>query len=413
MGGVERSLDHVLLRALVQAASIIAAQLLDERIESQDGGVTWRAATTAWSGERLDCADLGPYLYDGTTGVALFLSAFAHATGSREHAALALRAIQPLRGRLHTLSHDAQGARYSIGALDGISSILYGLLCIGRLLGDERLLDEAHELSVLIGPAEVQDDRHLDVASGSAGALLVLLALDRVRPRPNGRGWTPLALAGLCASHLVERVNVSAMWRSGSSGADTGFAHGAAGICCALGRLVERTGNSSLRETILRGLAFERGLYSRQHGNWSNCADGAQAFSVAWCYGAAGIALARLPLIDVLQDPPLRAEIAAGVEATLRRGLGPADHICCGNSGLSEVLLEIALSLRDAELLAAAYESVSRLLRWAKKRGHFDWWPGAGDGRFNPSFFKGATGAAYSFLRFAAPGALPCVLTFE
>jgi lantibiotic modifying enzyme len=413
MGSPESSLDDVLLRALVQAASIIAAQLLDERIESQDGWVTWRAATTAWSGARLECAELGPYLYDGTTGVALFLSAFARATDSQEHAVLALRAIQPLRGRLRTLLGGAQEARFCIGALDGISSILYGFLCIGRLLGDEGLLDEAHELSVFMGPAEVQNDRHLDVASGSAGALLVLLALDRVRPYPNRRGRTPLELAALCAHHLVDQVNGSAMWTSATSCADTGFAHGAAGICCALGRLVERTGDASLRETIARGLAFERRLYSREHGNWSNCADGSLAFSVAWCYGAAGIALARLALIDILEDPWVRAEIAAGIEATQRRGLCPADHICCGNSGLSETLLQIALCLGDADLRAGAYESIRRLLRWAKRRGHFVWWPGAGDGRFNPGFFKGATGAAYSLLRFAAPGSLPSVLTFE
>src|SRR5439155_1176870 len=62
-------------------------------------------------------------------------------------------------------------------------------------------------------------------------------------------------------------------------------------------------------------------------------------FLAAWCNGAAGIGLARLGTLPLLDDPAVRAEIAIAVETTLASGFGKNHCLCHGDLGNVELLL--------------------------------------------------------------------------
>lgn len=366
------------------AAGAIAGKLRDRAVLAADGSAAWIGPRHLPAGEIHELAPLGPGLYGGTAGIALFLAAFAQATGDDRARDLALRGVATLRR--------SAGPDQGIGGLTGIPSVVYALVWIGELLGEEALIQEALELSARIDPQRIAADRDLDVVFGSAGALLALLSLDRRAPQPNPAGRTALEIAADCADHLLARPLAA-------GGAPlAGFAHGPSGIGYALLRLYERTGREELRDAARAGFACERQLPSSGEKQGT------------WCRGAPGIALARLGTLDVLDGPDVREEIALALETTRDQPLSALDHLCCGSFGRVEVLLEASRILGDPAPLAAAREIAERVLARTAPPGRFVCVPRGGSDLTDLSLFRGEAGIGLALLRLAGRGDLPCVL---
>jgi lantibiotic modifying enzyme len=95
----------------------------------------------------------------------------------------------------------------------------------------------------------------------------------------------------------------------------TGFAHGAAGISWALLELAARTGNTNYRDTALKAILYEHSQFSSAAGNWAENAPGSETAgketgpSMAWCYGAPGIGLARVAAMKHIDHPVVRKDL--------------------------------------------------------------------------------------------------------
>jgi lantibiotic modifying enzyme len=63
-----------------------------------------------------------------------------------------------------------------------------------------------------------------------------------------------------------------------------------------------------------------------------------------WCHGAAGIGLARLAALAVLDDREILAEIEAALKATRAAPTFFVDRVCRGNFGRIDFLLTAAAS---------------------------------------------------------------------
>jgi lantibiotic modifying enzyme len=275
-----------------------------------------------------------------------------------------------------------------IGGLVGLGARIYALVTIGNLLGTGEPLREAQRLAAQITPERIEADARFDVTLGAAGALLALLALEAALPAEHHEGPEPLDLAAGCVRHLLTHRLPT----------ETGFAHGAGGIAYALARFAARTGDPRAQAAARQAIACERSLL------------GQSASQTTWCRGVPGIALARLGALDVLDDAEIRAEIHAALATTRTAGLTPMDHLCCGNLGRAEVLLEAGTSLDDRDLVESAQDLARQVLARAVERGGFSWLPSGEIGSFDPSFFKGAAGVGYTLLRLTTPRSLPCVL---
>jgi lantibiotic modifying enzyme len=366
-----------------------------------------------------EASALRPHLYDGVTGVALFLAAMEHATGSSDLRERILHALAPLRCQLKRLAAQPEEARdlpFKLGGLIGLGAYVYSFLWIGRWLEEPELLAEAAEIAVLITPDRIAADDSLEIAQGCAGALLSLLALDREAPRANA-GLTPLERAIACGEHLLlRRVSAGGQpraWAAAGRPPLCGFAHGAAGISHALARLFERTGEASFREAAAEGIAFERLHYDPERGNWRFLGSSGPAFVTSWCHGAPGIALGRAATLHLFDDRRLWAETRAALETTATAADAGGDFLCCGEMGKADILLYAHETLGGERLLEAATGIATRVVsRSRQNRGRYRWFA-SGD-RFALSFFRGAAGVGYAFLRLARPGLrLPCVLLLE
>jgi lantibiotic modifying enzyme len=400
-------------RFLLHAAAI-GAQLRDYAVERSGGGITWNPPSGR-EGEQ--AGKLGPDLYAGVLGIALFLAALDHVRSRDDHRELVTRAIDPLRRTLRELVRDpdrAQRLRFQVGGFVGLGAFVYTFVRIGGWLGEPALVGEAHDLTRLLTTDCIHGDHHLDVVDGSAGAVLALLALDGVAPEANVVGTTPLNLASTCARHLLDRrashEGRPRAWAGLGKPPLSGFAHGASGIGYALLRLFARTGDEAPRDAALEGFAFERSLFDEGAANWLDLRTGRLLEQRAWCHGAPGIALGRLGALDVHDA---REELGPLLQSTRSIPHTTLDHLCCGNLGRADVLLHAHQVLGDEGLLKDALALAGRTVDAGEGAGGFALLrPGEAPG-LRPSLFHGISGVGFALLRLAAPGTLPCILRLE
>ena len=197
-----------------------------------------------------------------------------------------------------------------------------------------------------------------------------------------------------------------------------GFAHGAAGVACALARLSAATGDASYRHAARRAYRFVRRHQLQASGHWPIGVDtdgmGLGGIMTGWCHGSPGISMAALAAASVRPSPALRH----GIESALRT-VGPwqpaqADHLCCGALGRADVLATVGQQFDRPDATALARALATRVVERARRRGHFRLSGAGTDYRvFDPGFFQGLSGIGYQLLRMAHPSDLPSVAGFE
>ncbi len=423
--GSKRAPNAQTAAGFLRAASALAEQIWERRVRARDGSVTWLRPASESRREPLAEVRVDPFLYDGSAGISLFFAAIERVAPGGEHRSRSLAALAATRGKLAELAAQPERAasitRMGIGGLVGIGSLVYSFVRIGELLGEPDLIREACALTVLITAERIARDESPDVLSGSAGAILALLALHRARPEAAADGRTPLAVAAACAQHLIASrlpaAGGACGWRTLAGMPPlAGFTHGASGILLALARLHEETTDPRLLEAARGALAFERTLFSPRHGSWRDMrsADGAPG-ATAWCVGAAGIALTRLGLLSTaaLAGEPLREDLEHGLRATGAAPLAAIDYLCCGNLGRAEALHHAFLVSGDEASRRAAESLAAAVVARAHAGGGFRWRRQMDHGLFDPSFFTGAAGVGYTLLRLAGTVPLPCILLLE
>ena len=354
-------------------------------------------------------------LYDGALGIAIYFAALASASGDMAWSDEARAVIGPLAQLLRDGDPESAVPDESVGIGDGVGSLVYALCTLGRLLQDDSYLELAERVATVIGEDRIRSDLSLDLMSGSAGALLALLALHEEFGVP----WA-LGAAVVCGQHLISKQvpcqRGGAAWPQNGGRLMTGWAHGASGIAYALCRLFAATDDRRFLDAASAGYLYERELFSASHRNWPIVGrDGEpEQFLVAWCHGAPGIALGRTLASDVLCDAAVSEEIEAALATTARPDLGRLDHLCCGNLGRSEVLLTIGRRLGREDVIVASETILRKVVARARERGHFALASTRYVYRvFAPGFFRGLSGIGYQLLRAAVPERFPSVLAFE
>ncbi|HEY0511669.1 MAG TPA: lanthionine synthetase LanC family protein [Thermoanaerobaculia bacterium] len=392
----------------------VGEYLRDRARPAAGGAAVWLKPSGPEDTERAPLA-LGPYLYTGSTGISLFLAALGHSLRDDGWRDLARQSLVPIRRHLRALiaSPSAAGRTpLKLGGLVGLGALLYSFARIGVWLDEPALLEEALGLVALITPERIENDLYLDLMYGSAGAILGLLVLDREAAKLWPGEERPLERAVACGEHLLRR-RVAApgeprAWPFRGGPPRCGLAHGAAGILYALALLADRTEREDFRQAAREGLEFERLLYAPEEQNWRPSPAQEGPTLAAWCNGAPGIALSRLRLAGTsTADGEIEEELVHALAKTRGIEESQIDFLCCGNMGRADILLDAARELGRDDLLARAQEVAARV---AGRTAFRDAPPDDPD--YRPSFFRGAAGIGYAFLRLAEPS-LPSVLILE
>jgi len=355
----------------------------------------------------------GGALYNGTSGIALFLQRLFDLTGVREYRRCANASLHQALAYGCEMPASSRAGFYS-----GLSGIAYTAFELGRT-------DTAVELLKRLLPDEV-DAHDLDVITGSAGAVpLFLLLHSRC-----GEDFL-MDLAVRHGDHLVQsarRDGEAWSWNTlrAASGQDlTGFSHGTSGIAWALSELFARTGVPLYRTAALGGFAYERRCFSPLHANWPdfrtanerNPPGGDPSYAIAWCHGAPGIGLARLRAIEILHEDWCREEAEIALRTTAlylsEAALGNQNYSLChgigGNAGLP---LLAARVLHDEKLRLIAERAGWYGMETYHKR-RVPWPCGVGGAGEAPNLMLGLAGIGYFYLQLYDPVRNPSVLLLE
>ena len=299
------------------AAYTIAERLATNAIWHRDR-CTWVGPGITRSGQRWGICyeSVGPDLYAGNAGIALFLAEAGVRLG---HAAAGITARAAIRLAVEQCV-DMVGGLYS-----GQIGVLVAAVRISNLLNDDGLDAVLQERLDLLARAEIDG---FDLLSGKAGAIIGLISLAEMTKRED------LLERAICLAQELIQAGCSShrgvFWRPpGQAGGRPllGLSHGIAGAALALLRLYERAGDESIRRLVERALAYEDSFYNPSAANWPDLryAAGrgrsfAAPFQSMWCHGAPGIAISRLHATRLLGHEVFRRDLTAAV-ATTRRSI--------------------------------------------------------------------------------------------
>jgi len=402
-----------------QAALSVSARIADHLCDTafrHGDRCTWMGMTQhAEDGsDQVDFAygTLGPDLYGGSCGVALFLSEACRRTGSRRWRDTALAGIGHALDRLYTIPPPARAGFYT-----GQVGIAYAAVMIGRSLDCPDL--EAQAVAVLDRLGGVADsDLVVDLISGGTGAIAPLLALADWLGRP---AFGDLAMRlGRRTVAAATRSDEGWSWPVQVGGIEaarplTGLAHGAAGIGWSLLELGSATGAGEMIEAAHQAFRYENRWFRPAEDNWPDFReeDGEEApVCEAWCHGAPGIGLTRLRAVELGFDF-YRTDAEAAIRTT-RSALADRDRwvdgdfsLCHGRAGLGEVLRYASRVLGQPGTGELVWEAAAAGA--ARFAGTPASWPCGVRRGSNPSLMIGLAGIGYFFLGLADP-AVPSVL---
>ena len=399
-------------KAFIAEADKIAEELSRYAIR-RGPGAAWIGLDCLGDAEVFQLVCLGPELYNGVSGIALFLSAHALVTGRRSSGELAVAGVSHLRKNLKSRNAARMARSLGVGGATGLGSIVYGLAVMSKLLDDDGLQSDAHVAARLFTDELIGADRQLDVIGGCAGGILGLLRLYR-----DSQSVDVLRRAIRCGEHLIAQDKLGSEGRRSWVGqglgkqALNGMSHGAAGFAYALASLASASGREDFAQAASECIAFENSTYDAGRKNWPDLrGEGEPTWPCQWCHGATGIGLARIAMARGRKDSTgLTSDIRNALEGATKRWPGGVDTLCCGTLGSIEFFCEAGSILELKDLRDVASRRLMAILQAAASSGDFRW--NSGKRTFNLGLFRGLAGVGYTSLR-QADGTLPNVLMWE
>lgn len=379
--------------------------------------------------QQLATGTLGPTLYDGTAGIALFLAHLHRQTGDGLFAGTAEAAIEHAIARRIDIPESLQ-----LGFYTGYLGIGYAAAEVGRCLDDAALVKRGLSLirhTLAIDPAGKIE---LDVMSGRAGAIPALLRLhaihggddlfdaaraagelllDRAVRDDRGLSWDTMGemARGIDLSSVSEAL-------AEAYGADdrprlTGLSHGAGGIGWALTELAAATGDTRFGAAAREAFAYEDSSFDGETDRWPDLRHKATGQPpgpppAAWCHGAVGIGLARLRAFEITGDPAYREAVQNALRITARSVIGQLAagtgnfSLCHGLAGNAELFLLWHQITGDPEARQLADAVAEAGIDGHDAPGR-PWPSGIEGGGEAPSLMLGLAGTGYFYLRIAEP----------
>lgn len=412
--------------ALTSAALAIAERLYDTA-ERSGNRSTWqvpRAVSRAdlRSNANIPTGPAGPFLYKGTSGIAIYLAEVYALTGDKRMAGLATEAMRD------AILQVRSGSKSLIGLYSGDLGVCYAAERVGSQLQVHELREFAREHSRRLLGARIEDTL-LDVIDGSAGAILALLYLAE-----RDEFGHALVLATQLGEHLLRAaIHLPEGWAWSGSAHNTrpltGLAHGACGVALAMAELGIATGETRFKHACIQALTYEQEFFNPVSENWPDfrsphlsdyLSDGRiselkklirdgwspspyqRSEMTAWCHGAAGIGLARLRIHSLFGDP---SDALAGLAATrctaraIKKRFPSNYSLCHGLAGNCE-LLHSASQIDASENWS---DVATSCLREAAERygsqGEAHWPSGAPRGVSDPSLLLGEAGIGLALLQ--------------
>jgi type 2 lantibiotic biosynthesis protein LanM len=323
---------------------------ISKTVNAMDGGVE--------GSYTIENQALGPSLYEGTSGISLFLAYLYLYTKRDDYYVTAKGAINQALSLVEEVPLLTRFGFYT-----GHIGIAYAATKVGIALNDDSLLERANTILKNL-QLKSQDDHLLDLISGNAGAIPALLHIYYNVFHDQKIFDLALQLGNeLLSSAVKESIGWS--WPATSIETQhnlTGFSHGAAGMGYGLLELYNKTEKKEFRHGAEQAFAYENHWFNPEHDNWpdfrilsrekGNSSTDVKdlVYSTSWCHGAPGIGFSRLHAYQILKDESYLKDLQACLRTAVKLlkegddGGGFVNSksnycLCHGLSGICEFLI--------------------------------------------------------------------------
>ena len=312
-------------------------------IREQSAG--W-AGLQFWDNGHWNLRSGGIYLYDGISGIVLFLAKYLHDFEEKNASAEEIYHLAVLRLKAYTDEiHKKQiyDKNLLTGIVNGESSVVYTYLYLFKLTGKRVWMIYAEKHFSIIERVW-KEDSQLDYLSGNAGAIVVAVML--YKETGNLKYYEIAADMEKDLWKKGQETGNGYGWRlKGTDGPLAGMSHGNSGFMMAYAALYECNHKAEYADKIQLLLRYEDSLYSEKAGNWKDLRESSgESFMNAWCHGAPGILLSRMKLEELFpEDMQIKKDRLNAADSLF---YGEQDEKICLCHGMSGNLLIMKKYLR-------------------------------------------------------------------
>lgn len=420
------------LEQKVMAEAIrIGDWLLDVAIE-EGPGLTWETLTMDL--ERNVGKQKSEGIYSGVSGVVLYLAELSNITGDSRYFEAAKK------GMAWVMNHIQEEERDYYALITGRLGIPFVMLRMWKLSGDDYWKEKALELAkpckAFLAPGNQVDD----FINGHSGSIIGLLHLHAA----TGEEWLLEAIDAFI-KRLLEGAhlgNKGMYWDRSFrhiSGL-CGFSHGVAGIGFVFLELGRYFKNETFYQLAHQAFNYENNNFDKKLNNWPDLRKGiytdeddvkhreavakndmdfftAGGGMNAWCHGAAGIGLARLRAVELLEGEKKEVymkDVLTAIDKTYQTDVemdnpAPIYILCHGGGGNAELFIQAYQTLGDEKYMDWARGIADAALASREAKG----WYGSGyrdaKGDECTSMFMGNSGVGYFLLRLLKPNDVPSI----
>ncbi len=306
---------------LVKTAETLAAKIAKKAVY-KNGKPRWLTLKTDPASHNNYIGPVDLTLYEGISGIGLFLCAYEKLTGDKTCHELAVKCFYEIKELLNNKSAAAAAIESSAGYCAGMPGILCALYKSGNYILNDELITAAKNGIKLLNAKTLENDYALDIVGGAAGGALVIASLYE----SCGEERLLELLKNYAESLIKKRFKYDKwnLWPSIHAVKPlTGFAHGAAGYALALARAYELTRVEIFKEAALEAVDYEASSYIPGYNNWPDfrhnrdLKPGEMAFMSGWCSGAPGTGLARLKMPHEFRDDSVKTDIENALSFTI------------------------------------------------------------------------------------------------
>ena len=341
-------------------------------------------------------ATSGMYLYDGISGIAVFLAEYLKRFPNRAVQTIFQQIVRQMVQYTENLEKSSAEEMRPTGLFDGESSMVYAFLLLYQKTGDQVYLSYAKRHFALMGRFFAADE-NCDYLSGNAGGILAALLLHEMTEKDDS---IYLETAVQLEKELWKKsiqMNPGVGWKLFHAERPlAGMAHGNSGFLMTYAKLYQKTGDSSYQNKMKSLLRYERSLYSEEKGNWLDLrrSEGELGTMNAWCHGAPGILLARLELEEQVGREIVAQDLKWASDALFH---GTEDGKICLCHGLAGRLLIMRVYLKrhnNPEQMQIYQKKTDCLLTMLEQEQVL--WESE---LRNPAFMNGISGVGYALLK--------------
>lgn len=366
-------------------AAAIGEHLLEEAFIG-DESIAWKNVEEA-SSDNYMIAVMNENFYDGITGMYLYFSELYHVSNADRFK----EAYELSEALVLKLSDEYLE---SVSAFYGSFAAVYPLLYTFKLNRKAILLEAAERIAnAYIEQYQAEKISGYDWTGGTASIIKVFTQLFQVTEKQHYKEF---------AQRLLQDVKTE-YFKQG------GFAHGYSGVIHAANS-VRKLQETEISNALIRwGLEQERKTFDTSQQGWLDVRAAEPVVNDLWCYGATGIGMAYLDLIESnFEDPLLQQEISIAAERLLNQEKQD-DCLCHGNFGDLEYLFSVKNHLEPTQL-----EKLQEKIHWLQQKQL------AASYRFEglktvPKYglFTGLSGIGHQYLRLFDPKKSANILMLE